>query len=502
MTFQSLKFILFFLCAVLAVFLVPRKIQNIVLLLCNLIFVFFAGGLRTLCFILIATLSTFFAACAIGKAESQRMRKVWLLLVLLLNVAFLFVLKYSAFFTSTANAFSRIFHLGVHFEFLKITAPIGISFYTLWMLGYLLDVYWKSYEPQKNFIDYAVSATYFPLIISGPIVRYQNMREEFAKPRVLTTENVSKGILRVCWGYFEKMVIADNIARLVNQIYGSYTEFSGFYILFGTACFAIQLYTDFAGCIDIALGCSKILGIKLPENFDAPFFSKSISEYWRRWHITLGTWFKDYLMYPLLKSNAFVTLGQKIKKRFGKKAGKKIPVYLAMAILWFSVGFWHGGVWKYIIGSGLLHCFYMICSDMLDGLFKKVKSLLHINDDAWWWKLFQMIRTFLLVCSGFVFFRAGGIRHALSLYRHLLCPAKIPFAEFLLQTKMQSSDFLALVIFVFSVCLVSAFRKLNGPLAVRIYENKILSFLSSIFLVALVFVFASTAGTSFIYFQF
>ena len=505
MTFQSLKFIVFFLCAVIVIFTVPRKAQNTVLFAFNLFFAFFAGGIKTLCFLLVSTISTFFAANFIQKSESMKARKCALAFPFILNLALLFVMKYLAFFTTTANGISKVLGFGFQVETIKIFAPIGISFYTLWMLGYLLDVYWQSYGAEKNFINYAVFATYFPLIISGPIVRFSQMKEEFAKERNLSTENVSKGVLRICWGFFEKMVISDNIAKIVDTIYGNYNEYSGVYILFGTACFAIQLYTDFSGCMDIALGCSKILGIKLPENFDTPFFAKSISEYWRRWHITLGTWFKDYLMYPVLKSRLFIGIAEKSKARFGKKAGKKIPVYCALVILWFSIGFWHGGLWKYIIGSGLLHCFYMICSDALDGVFKKTKVFLHINDGAWWWKLFQMFRTFLLVCSGFVFFRAGGVRHALNMLKNFFKSSNLPLQSF--GDLLSASDFSFQKVFVLALALlllfsVSLIRKIAAKFAENIYEKKTLIFILSVAFVLAIYLFAAAGKTSFIYFQF
>lgn len=492
-------------CSVIAVFSVPKKIQNLVLLLFNLLFAILVGGVLTLSFILVATFSTFFAGILIQKSENITVKKIYLALPFLLNIGFLFVLKYSAFFTSTANAISMFFHIGKQFEYLLIPAPVGISFYTLWMLGYLLDVYWNSYEAEKNFINYAVFATYFPLLTSGPIVRYQNMQEQFSKERFLTSDNVSKGILRVCWGFFQKMVIADNIARIVNQVFDNYTQYTGIYILFGIICFAAQLYTDFCGCIDIVLGCSQILGIILPENFDTPFFSKSIAEYWRRWHITLGTWFKDYFMYPILKSKRFVNLGKCVKEKFGKKAAKKIPVYLAMFIIWFSVGFWHGGVWKYIIGSGLLHCFYMIVSDSLDGVFNKIKNFLHINNSAWWWKLFQMVRTFLLVCSGFVFFRSNSVRHALNMYRNLFKSSSFSISDLITLITDSNMSLMKLTVVCFSVAsifMVSLIRKTNVSLSQRIYSNKILSFILALWLVGMIFLFASTGKTSFIYFQF
>ena len=493
MIFQSFRFIIFFGITTIAVFCVPRKWQNGVLLCFNLVFAYFAGGVKTLVFLSFSALTTFFSAIYISKSKSQRAKKTFFCIPFILNILLLVVLKYSAFFIKTTP------------EFIRLIVPVGISFYTLWMLGYLLDVYWNSYEAEKNFLNYAVFATYFPLIISGPIVRYQNTHEQFSKERVLIADNVTKGILRVCWGFFQKMVIADNIARIVNQIYSNHTQYTGVYILFGTVCFAIQLYTDFCGCIDIVLGCSKILGINLPENFDAPFFSKSISEFWRRWHITLGTWFKDYLMYPLLKSRGMIALGDKSKKVLGKRIGKKIPVYCSLVVLWFSLGFWHGGAWKYIIGSGLLFCFYMIVSESMTGIFKKTKSFLHINESIWWWKGFQTIRTFLLVCSGFVFFRSNGVRHALNMYKNLCLPSNFFVAGFNSLLDDSNMSFMRFTVTCFSTAtlfMVSLVKKTNNNLSQKIYENKVLTLILSLGLIGMIFLFAAIEKSSFIYFQF
>lgn len=505
MTFQSLQFIIFFISTIFIYFLFPRKIQNIVLIFANLLFAFLVGGFQTVCFLLITTLSSFFGALCIERVEAFKNKKLILISVLSLNICFLFLFKYSAFFIATINGICSIFHNKSEFSLFKFIAPVGISFYTLWMIGYLLDVYWESYKAEKSFINYVAFATYFPLIISGPIVRFANMKQQFEKDRFLSTENVSKGILRICWGYFEKMVIADNIATIVNQIYDNYMQYSGVFIIFGTFCFAIQLYTDFCGCIDIAIGCSKILGIELPENFNTPFFSKSVSEFWRRWHITLGIWFKDYFMYPILKSECFVKLGQKLKIKYGKKIAKKIPVYLAMFFLWFTIGFWHGGLWKYIIGSGLLHCFYMVFSDSFDGIFKKIKTFLHINDSALWWQFFQMIRTFILVCTGFVFFRSNNVSHAVALYRNIFIT---PTQNYLLLAKKlcvtSSIGKIDLAILFLSIVLlfsVSVIRYKSFSIA-NLLNNKILTFIVSLMLVLIIFGFSMTGNTSFIYFQF
>ena len=202
-----------------------------------------------------------------------------------------------------------------------------------------------------------------------------------------------------------------------NAVYRNYQTYTGFYIVAATICFAFLLYTDFSGYMDIALGAAQALGIQMAENFQTPFFSRSISEYWRRWHITLGTWFKDYVFYPLLKTDIFIKIGNISKKYLGKKRGKKVATYIGMFILWFSTGLWHGGSWNFIIGSGLLHWFYIVGGQVLEPVFKKLTVLFTINTDCFSWHLFQSLRTFFLVCVGFVFFRADSFRDGLMMCR-------------------------------------------------------------------------------------
>jgi D-alanyl-lipoteichoic acid acyltransferase DltB (MBOAT superfamily) len=219
------------------------------------------------------------------------------------------------------------------------------------------------------------------------------------------------------WGFFKKLVIAERLGMLVDTVYGQYTDYPGAYIWVATACYAFQLYTDFSGAMDIVLGMSESFGIILPENFDTPFFAKSISEYWRRWHITLGTWMKDYVFYPLLRSRFFTNLNQSWKKKFGKKKGKQYATFAGMFVLWFTVGIWHGGDWKYVIGSGLLHWCYIVLEELLAPPCAKAMERLHIDPKGKAVDFVRMVRTFFLVCIGDLFFRAESVGAAFSMLR-------------------------------------------------------------------------------------
>ena len=226
---------------------------------------------------------------------------------------------------------------------------------------------------------------------------------------------VTFGMQRMIWGFFKKLVISERMAQIANEIFNNYENYQGFAIWVGAVAFTFQLYTDFAGCMDIVLGISECFGIILPENFNAPFLARNISEYWRRWHITLGTWLKEYLFYPLLRTKLFTAMPKKLKEKCGKKRAKQITTFTAMFILWFTIGYWHGGTWNFIIASGLLHWFYIVSGELAEPLFVKWRAFFHIDVEKKGLIRFQRLRTFFLVTIGLVFFRCATVPDALRM---------------------------------------------------------------------------------------
>lgn len=395
----------------------PSRCQPYLLILASFIFCWYAGGRRMLLFLSMSIFTTWVSALLLERTTDRGKKYAILGSTIALNLGILFIFKYLNFFVYTGQSVGHTLGIEVPLQKICMVAPLGLSFYTLQVLGYLLDVSRKTCRAETSLLRYMLFAGFFPQLVQGPINRYGEMAQTLYLEKKFNYEKVTFGLQRMVWGLFKKLVISERMAVIVGTIYGDYFTYSGFYIGIGTVCFAVQLYADFSGAMDIALGLSEALGIRMLENFDTPFFSRSVSEYWRRWHITLGTWMKDYVFYPLLKSDLFVAIGEKAKKRLGKKRGKKIPTYLGMVILWFTVGLWHGGEWKYIIGSGLLHCFYIISGQLLDPAFKKIISIFRINTACFGYYLFQMLRTFFLVCIGFVFFRAGTVKEAFQMLR-------------------------------------------------------------------------------------
>lgn len=420
MGITSFYFLCFFTVLLILYYCIPRKLQWGFLLLCSVAYCLFAGQGALILYPFVSV-----GACYIGTrllsgtpAEAIKRRRGILIVTILVNIGILFVLKYVNFLINTVDGLVSFFggpeKLAAGVDFL---VPLGVSFYTFSLLGYVLDVYYGLAAPQKNFGKLALYGLYFPNLISGPILKYREHAEAFFTPHDFDYRQVTQGLQRMVWGFFKKLVIAERLGVLVNTVYGGYEEYPGTYIWVATVCYAFQLYTDFSGCMDIVLGLSQSLGITLPENFQTPFFSKSVAEYWRRWHMTLGVWMKDYVFYPLLRSKLFVDLNQSFRKRFGKKRGKQYATFAAMFVLWLTVGVWHGGDWKFVIGSGLLHWFYIVMEELLAPPFARLNERLSFNGEGWFLNGVRILRTFFLVCIGDLFFRAASTKDALAMLK-------------------------------------------------------------------------------------
>lgn len=426
----SFYFLIFYVLVLVFYYLVPKRSQWIVLLFASAGYYFLSNQGMLILYPLVSV-----TICCIGirsivyinerekslresRKNPDRMRRNALIFVIVSNVAVLFLLKYINFCINTINGI--VDFTGGQDMFLHGTSwlvPLGISYYSLSLMGYVIDVYFGIAQPLKNPAKLALYGMFFPCMLSGPILRYREDGNQFFVPHNFDFNQITRGMQRMLWGFFKVLVISERMAVVVNTVYGDYTSYPGIFIWVGTVAFAFQLYSNFSGGMDIALGIAQTFGLKLPENFDRPFFSKSISEYWRRWHITLGVWMKEYIFYPLLRSSLFTKLGRKMKSKFGKKKGKQLTTFVGMFLLWFAVGVWHGGNWKYVIGSGLLHWFYIVSGELLKPYLEKWMKLLHMNPNAWGVNIFRVLRTFFLVNIGFVFFRAASVGEAIQMLK-------------------------------------------------------------------------------------
>lgn len=414
MSIASLEFLIFVVVAMVLYYILPLRYRWIALFFCSVRFLLIGNETKLIIVMGITITVTWLT----GLILEKRKNKIILFVALFINIGVLIFLKEVNFFLGTARGIGILLHHPLKIQNLELVAPLGISYYTLNMISYLLDIYWGVGIAQKNYFKFVLFAGYFPILTSGPILRYRETEEALYEGHRFHYQTMCFAIQRILWGLFKKLVISERLAVIVNTIYGDYFTYSGFYIFIAILCFVFQLYTDFSGCIDIVLGVSELFGISLPENFQTPFFSRSVSEFWRRWHITLGEWLRDYILYPILKTSLWQDMGILLKKKFGKKYGKKIPVWLALFFSWLLIGFWHGGSWNYIIGVGLLMWGGIVLGELSEPIFALMIKKLRINTNCFSWKLFQMIRTFSFFAIGLSLFRSyGGFMEGVKIWK-------------------------------------------------------------------------------------
>lgn len=281
----------------------------------------------------------------------------------------------------------------------KIIVPLGISYYTFSIISYLVDIYRKKYPAQKNLFKFLLFVVYFPKILQGPIARYDKLAPSLYEGHSFDFQRISLGLQLFIWGIFKKLVIADRLSIFTKAVFGDVANTSGSILLVAGFFSAMELYCDFSGCMDIARGMSQILGIELESNFNHPFFSKSAAEFWRRWHITLGTWFKDYIYMTMVTSPSIAKCLPPLKKRFGARFAKAFMVVVPLTCVWLLTGIWHGTGLSYVVW-GIYWGLIIIISQVFEPEIKKFVTLLHINTEAESYKIFQMVRTTALFCIG------------------------------------------------------------------------------------------------------
>ena len=420
MSITSFYFLVFYALVLLFYYIVPKRGQWGILLLASILYYLFSDNGFLIFYPLAAVL-----VCHWGVRRMVRVReraeaagtdpgrqcRLALAVVIVANVGALFLLKYINFGINTVNGAASLFGERELLHGLDWLVPLGISYYSLTLIGYVTDVYFGIAKPLKNPGKLALYGMFFPCMLSGPILRFREDGDQLYEPHPFDYVQVTRGIQRMLWGFFKVLVISERMGKLADTVYGNPPQYPGLYIWIGTVAFAFQLYTNFSGGMDISLGIAQTFGLKLP------FFSRTISEYWRRWHITLGVWMKEYVFYPILRSGLFTRLGKRLRSRFGKKRGKQLTTFAGMFLLWFAVGVWHGGDWKYVIGSGLLHWAYIVCGELLEPVYAKGMARLGIDPKAGWVDRLRVLRTFFLVNIGFVFFRADSVQTACAMLK-------------------------------------------------------------------------------------
>ncbi len=516
--FVTYEFLLFAAVLFILYYLIPRRFQWVLLLIANFLFYFYAGTWYPI-FILVTSFTVYVAGVRMGrlderladyraeiksgrvakpsreeqkkyKARINRRKKRWMLLCLLLNLGILAVLKYTNFALENANALLEAFGKSACFDAGRdIILPMGISFYTFQAVGYLLDVYWNKCEPQKNFFRFTLFVSFFPQLIQGPISRYGDLSETLYEEHKADFKQIRFGLERMLWGYFKKLVIADRISVAVMALTEDWKYYHGAYVVILMVFYAIQLYSDFTGGIDITIGIAQVLGIRVKENFIRPFFSKNIAEYWRRWHISMGTWFRDYVFYPFSISRANKSLTKFCKKHFGMAAQRRAAVYVSTVIVWLTTGIWHGADWHFV-AWGLTNGVVILISEELSPLYERFHKKLPGLGRTAWYRGFQVIRTFALMCCIRLFDNYGSVKVTIRQFIHMF--TRFDFSRVskkeLLSLGMSAADYmvvLAGVILMFAVSMYGRNGSVREKIAAKPYWLRYAVFVAMFFAVLL-----------------
>lgn len=407
MLFNSYEFLIFFPIVVFIYFIFPIKYRYLWLLAASYFF-YMNWNAKYALLLLFSTLITYLSGLVMNqirlteKENKEKLLKLCVCVSFIINLGLLFIFKYANFVLSIFSAIMNLAGRSVNITMLDILLPVGISFYIFQALSYTMDVYRKNVETEKNFFRYALFVSFFPQLVAGPIERSKNLLVQLKIPQKFNFENMRNGLLLMLWGYFMKLVISDRIAVVVDCIYGAPQLYPGVYLIIATLLFGIQLYCDFAGYSTIAMGAAKVMGFQLMDNFNCPYFSRNTVEFWHRWHISLSTWFRDYLYIPL-----------------GGNQKGKIRKYLNILIVFFMSGAWHGAAISFItwgVLNGLYQIVGMICKPVRD----RINCAFNLNRKFFSHKLFGMITTFLLYDFSLIFFRADSFSIGVDIIKSML----------------------------------------------------------------------------------
>lgn len=479
-------------------FVIPSKWRKMWLLLASYYF-YMSWNAKYVLLIGTSTIATYICGLLLSKCMKEKAavwkKKTIIVSCMILNLGILAVFKYGNFTIDSVNAILKMFHMNVIDRKIDLLLPVGISFYTFQALGYIVDVYRGDVEAEKDFCRYALFVSFFPQLVAGPIERSKNLLNQMRgieKIRLWNARRVTSGAILMVWGFFMKMVISDRIALLVNQVFDNYRVYGSTELILAALGFTVQIYCDFGSYSIIAIGAAKIMGFELMENFNTPYFARNIRDFWSRWHISLSTWFKDYLYIPL----------------GGNRKGKWRKA-LNLMIVFLVSGLWHGARWNFVAWGGI-HGLYQVIGDLSRHTKEKIIKRLQIKTECMSWKLLQTVITFSLVVFAWVFFRADSITDALYFIKRMLI-RQTPWALFDGTIYTLGLDATEMNILIFSIIvlllvdLIKYRKKIN--LDEFLFEQNIwFEWLVLIVLIGMIFVFGEYGPAfdvqQFIYFQF
>lgn len=499
MSITSLSFITFIAIIFVLYYAIPKKFQWVLLLISSIIF-YLAGGVQSALYVLITATSIYLATVGMQKlsnrqkeyikanketltrddkkqykAKVKKKRKYIMLSALLINLGLLCFFKYFHFLLEQINVLLNLTGINGINDTFKFIIPLGISFYTFQSVGYLLDVYWENVKAEKNYLKVLLFVSFFPQMTQGPISEFEQLSNELFTEHKFSYKNYSWGFQRMIWGFFKKMVIANQLNKYVMLVFSNYADYSGISVLIGAFLYSVQIYADFSGYMDIMCGFCETLGIHLTENFERPYFSKSVAEYWRRWHMSLGTWFKKYLYFPIGMSTWNRNLAKATRKHFSRHFASSFPATVALVIVWTATGLWHGANWAYVTW-GLLNGLFIILSMWMEPLYVKFRKKLHLRDDMWSWRAFQTLRTFALITFIKVLPEVGTLSDGIGLWKQIFTNHDIPTSLTTLLPFMDISyilDKLNVMVIFLGVLSMFIMSLLQRKKPIREYFNKL-----------------------------
>jgi alginate O-acetyltransferase complex protein AlgI len=488
MLFNSLQFLVFFPVITTLYFLLPHNYRWILLLTASCIF--YMAFIPVYILVLLVTIIIDYSAGIYIETSRGRPRRLALLASIISTCVVLVIFKYLHFFTMNVNAVARLFQLNYPIKILEIILPIGLSFHTFQSLSYVIEVYKGTQKAERHFGIYALYVMFYPQLVAGPIERPQNLLHQFYEPHEFDYQRITDGLKLMAWGLFKKMVVADRVAVLVNEVYGAPTSYEGVPLIVATGFFAVQIYCDFSGYSDIAVGAAQVMGFKLMANFRQPYFSESISEFWRRWHISLSTWFRDYVYIPL--------------------GGNRVAPgrwYLNLFLTFVISGLWHGANWTYIVW-GALHGLFIILSAVSEEPRRLVRDLFRIERMPSVYKGIRMSTTFLLVCFAWIFFRANTLTDAQYIIAHLFSGlSNVHDLRYVARQfrglGLQPTDIVICLICTFAMVTYDLFdRRCSVWVRVRTEPTWIRWAFYYLLVLSILFYSDNSEGKNFIYFQF
>ena len=471
--------------------IMPKKIRPILLLLASYGFFFYVSKWRII-FLIISSLSIYLTGLYMSKQNNllekelektkedkkvikekyKKNNKRILLLTLFINIAILFAFKYLRFFTINTNHILDWLNVGYNIKLYKYAAPIGISFYTLQALSYILDVYNKKIEASKNIIEVFLYLSFFPTIMEGPITRFFEVKEYLLSGEKVHYNNFCFGYQRILYGFFKKYVIADRLNIVVKTVFDNYSNYGSFTIFFAAVAYTILLYCEFSGTMDVVIGIGEIFNIKIPENFRQPFFSKNISDFWSRWHISLGHWFKDFIFYPVSLSKPCKKINTSIRSKIKGRLGPLVVGGIALFCVWSLNGLWHGAGWTFIF-YGMYHFTLILLGNIFEPIIADKCTKLKINRESKTYIVLRIVKTWFFIFIGELFFRVETLTKGFAMLKRMFSFKGLTHNE-LLHLGLDLKDYIILFLAIIFIFIIGILKEKNINIREKISEKHII----------------------------